>query len=363
MRSAAPACVAAAAAARPRGLGGSGGSGGSAGAVGALPLAAPRTQPRIRAARALSSAPTTTTTTTTSAPLDEQPERRERDAFPGRFKELGRGPSSPFVGGVGQFLPWPPEMCFTTGGMVVHGAAPLRAGNQYLVVCARTRDAVIVDHTDSSPMRWAAFAAREGANVKYIVHTDLTEDEVPRVAAAREVFNRCPVVAHPDAYAEADLHVRDGDVLTVGELKLRVLETPGVGTAGHLALYEPNEGVAWVGRLLTRGGFNHPVSKTPVAHDLRYQSLRRLVWTLPESCILMPSHYGVTYMAAERRSNPDLLGIDGPPLSELAPTPNPWRVGNAADRCFASMAAEDDDLDAAPNVDGSARSRTSWYSM
>ena len=283
---------------------------------------------------------------------------------------------------MGQFLPWPPETCFATDEMVVRAASTLAGGNQYLVSCERTRSGAVVDARDASSMRWSVLASRARVRVGLVVQTDVGKGQEEAIAATKRSFGNVPVFAHEAAFSGADRFVKDGDVVEVGELRLHVIETPGPGTNGHVALYEPSQGVAFVGNLLTRGGFSPPLVLSAEQHEERRKSLRRLVEVLPESCILMPGHFGVTTIAAERRNNPDLLGIEGPPLTPLAKPrprtmsrawsttavirPSPNIIPSSASSASASAsgtaaAAAAASSGAAAATTAPSRTRSSWY--
>ena len=284
----------------------------------------------------------------------------------GQTRCTSSGNQSPMYGGVGQFLPWPPEMCFETSKMRVHATSPLGATNQYLVECAETKEAVVVDFVDASPLRWAAFAARCGVRVRSIVLTHLRQDRVGHLLSGQFALGGVPITAHAMALKERepdDVWVKDGDYVGVGKLQFRVLDTPGAGYPGHIALYEPHQGVAFVGDLLTRGGVSRPTHLAPHQLEARQKDLHRLVRTLPESCLLFPAKYGVTYMAAERRSNPDLIGLSGPALTPLlnerAGSSSPPRsLAGAASSSSASADTGDGGSTSSP----STRTRSSWHS-
>lgn len=105
-----------------------------------------------------------------------------------------------------------------------------------------------------------------------------------------------------------------------------------------IVLYEESQGVAFVSSLITRNGEYRPFNLSPKQLESRRAQLQRLVRELPESCILCPARNGVTYLAAERRVNSDLLGIDGPPLTPLMPSGFGYESSMAASSSSSSEA-------------------------
>jgi glyoxylase-like metal-dependent hydrolase (beta-lactamase superfamily II) len=110
------------------------------------------------------------------------------------------------------------------------------------------------------------------------------------------------------ARGQIDVPVGDDEVVHVGELRFRVLSTPGVSPE-HIVLYEASEGVCFVGDLIRPG--SAPIVSDPSA---QVESLQRVVHLIPETTILCPNHGSLTTMGAERRTNPHLVGIPGPKL-------------------------------------------------
>jgi hydroxyacylglutathione hydrolase len=101
-------------------------------------------------------------------------------------------------------------------------------------------------------------------------------------------------------------YLEEGDIVSIGELTLEVLETPG-HTAGSVSFYTP--GYLFCGDLI----FESSIGRT----DLRGGSLQALlrsvkekVWPLPDETRIMPGHGPATTIAAERASNPFLRGLE-----------------------------------------------------
>jgi glyoxylase-like metal-dependent hydrolase (beta-lactamase superfamily II) len=148
------------------------------------------------------------------------------------------------------------------------------------------------DHVFSS----ALFKAETGAGV--VMHPDDLPllSEVPETARFFGVKASLP--------PQPDRLVREGDTISVGELSLRVLETPG-HTPGSISLCADD--AVFVGDALFAGS----VGRT----DLRGGSLETLLrsihgklLTLPDRTVVYAGHGPATSIGVERRDNPFLSG-------------------------------------------------------
>ena len=84
-----------------------------------------------------------------------------------------------------------------------------------------------------------------------------------RVTAPKAEAKRIPAV---------DVEVADGDEVKVGDLKARVLETPG-HTAGHISYWLPDDQLAFVGDTLFSIGCGRVIEGTP---EMMWASLLKL---------------------------------------------------------------------------------------
>jgi glyoxylase-like metal-dependent hydrolase (beta-lactamase superfamily II)/rhodanese-related sulfurtransferase len=97
----------------------------------------------------------------------------------------------------------------------------------YLVGCAETSAAALIDPEIGLIDRYLGLAARNGLRIHYLIDTHTHADHF---SATRELARqlRAPVAMHrmsPTPFV--DLRLDDGDMLLVGKLRLQVLHTPG----------------------------------------------------------------------------------------------------------------------------------------
>jgi len=196
---------------------------------------------------------------------------------------------------------------------------PLQS-NSYLVVDERSRQAAVIDPGMESESVLEA-VRREGLRVESVIITHGHFDHVFS-SAAFKAETGAQVIMHPDDVPlllempetarffgfkappppQPDRLVREGDVIKVGELALRVLETPG-HTPGGISLCLDN--AVFVGDTLFAGS----VGRTDLrggSLDALLRSIRTRLLTLPDWTVVYPGHGPATSIGAERRDNPFL---------------------------------------------------------
>jgi len=104
-------------------------------------------------------------------------------------------------------------------------------------------------------------------------------------------FHRCP---------EPAVLLKEGDVITLGETELRVIETPG-HTAGGICFATDRE--IFTGDTLFRLSVGRTDLPTGDWATL-VRSISEKLYTLPEDMIVYPGHGGPTTIGFEKRANP-----------------------------------------------------------
>lgn len=177
--------------------------------------------------------------------------------------------------------------------------------NTYLVACPVTKKAFVVDASQgSAPLIQKALQKHHLTLEKIILthsHWDHTAD-----AKAMKTLAKVPLLVHkldapnlispgkdglplfiPIDGVEPDDYLEEGDTLSVGNLTIKVIHTPG-HSPGCICLYLEKEGVLFSGDTLfqgTMGRIDFPTSK---ANDM-WKSLQRLA-KLPGSTKVFPGH-------------------------------------------------------------------------
>jgi hydroxyacylglutathione hydrolase len=183
----------------------------------------------------------------------------------------------------------------------------------YLLGCPKSGVGAIVDPSDEVPAI-LELAEREGLTVRHILLTHAHSDHcsgVPEVVRA----TGASIFVHA---AEADRFVRhggyevvalqDGDTVTLGEVELDVIHTPG-HSPGGVSFYHAPSGQALTGDCLFIGYCGRADLEGSDPEAL-WRSLQRLA-TLPDETVVYPGHnYGVTptsTIGEQRATNPYYL--------------------------------------------------------
>jgi len=174
-----------------------------------------------------------------------------------------------------------------------------REVNCYVVSCADTKEAVVVD--PGLPAEKIAEQIRD-LKVRWIVATHCHPGHVGSKDALKELVGGETALHSADAkqfLRSADKYLFDGDELEFGEFKLTVVHTPG-HTPGSVCYLVANH--AFVGDTILAGGIGKQMPET----DLRRQmmSIGTKLLRLPLSTALYPGHGPATSLERELQTNP-----------------------------------------------------------
>jgi glyoxylase-like metal-dependent hydrolase (beta-lactamase superfamily II)/rhodanese-related sulfurtransferase len=156
----------------------------------------------------------------------------------------------------------------------------------YLLGCERTRAAVVIDPELSQVDAYRGLVAQAGLHLRYVIDTHTHADhfsasrELGRALAAPVVMHRLSPAPH------AELKLDDGDMLIVGDLKLKALHTPG-HTRDSMSL--AMEDRVFTGDALLIGGTGRTDLPTGDPHAL-YDSLFEKLLRLPPETLVFPAH-------------------------------------------------------------------------
>ncbi|MEE8413218.1 MAG: MBL fold metallo-hydrolase [Dehalococcoidales bacterium] len=167
--------------------------------------------------------------------------------------------------------------------------------NAYIVVCQKTQASVLID----TPAEAGTILEKlQGTSPAYIL---LTHNHPDHIGALSELHSELQIPLAANASDSARLPVTpemllsDGDEISVGELKLEVLHTPG-HTPGSICFR--------IGRYLLSGDtiFNGGPGRTgsPAAFKQITESITGKIFILPDDTLIYPGHGDSTVLKKER---------------------------------------------------------------
>lgn len=159
-------------------------------------------------------------------------------------------------------------------------------------------EAVIIDPLrESQP--YLDKLAKANVKLKYIIETHFHADFVSgHLDLAKKTG--ATIVYGPDAYPDFEVHqAEDGEILEVGDLKIKVIHTPGHTLECSCFLLHDEQGKPhsiYTGDTLFIGDVGRPdlaidngLTKEDLA-KMMYKSLREKIMTLPDDIIVYPAH-------------------------------------------------------------------------
>jgi glyoxylase-like metal-dependent hydrolase (beta-lactamase superfamily II)/rhodanese-related sulfurtransferase len=176
----------------------------------------------------------------------------------------------------------------------------------YLVGCADTCQAALIDPEISQLDRYQVLAGKVGVRIHYVIDTHTHADHF---SAAREIGQALgvPVVMHRDSPAPyPTLRMDDGDMLLVGSLRLQAMHTPG-HTRDSMCLVMEDR--VFTGDTLLIGGTGRTDLPTGDPGKL-YDSLFERLLKLDPATLVFPAHdykgVGRSTIGKELTDNPRL---------------------------------------------------------
>ena len=129
----------------------------------------------------------------------------------------------------------------------------------------------------------------------------LHRDEMQVLASLRE-WTRMWLGFDPGAPPEVGAHLGHGDTITLGNLTLQVVDTPG-HSPGSVSLVMEDEGAVFVGDLLFQGSIGR--SDLPGGdHATLIRSVEERIFPLGDGVIVYSGHGPETTVGRERTTNP-----------------------------------------------------------
>jgi glyoxylase-like metal-dependent hydrolase (beta-lactamase superfamily II) len=189
---------------------------------------------------------------------------------------------------------------------------PQSSAYTYLVGCERTREAALIDPVIETVERDLALIDELGLSLKYTLETHIHADHVTGAARLREETGSKAAVPQKSHAEHADVAVREGEPIKVGDLRLEPLFTPGHTDDHHAYLLRCADGArVFTGDALMIDGCGRTDFQNGDAATL-YRSVHEKIFTLADETLVYPGHdyqqRRVSSVGQEKARNPRLGG-------------------------------------------------------
>jgi len=177
--------------------------------------------------------------------------------------------------------------------------------NTYLLGCSKTKRAAVIDVPFDSAKKWVKYSQKLDLQIEVILLTHSHWDHIAEAALLKEKL-QAPVLIHeedaenlknpgsdqlplffPIKGTQPDAFLQDRQIITVGELKMEVIHTPG-HTPGGVCFYLAEQKTLISGDTLFRGTIGN-LSFPTARPELMWISLKKLA-QLPKDTQVYPGH-------------------------------------------------------------------------
>jgi glyoxylase-like metal-dependent hydrolase (beta-lactamase superfamily II) len=188
----------------------------------------------------------------------------------------------------------------------------------YLIADLVSQTALLVDPVLEQVERDRQLLEELGLVLSYCLETHIHADHVTGTGQLRSLTGCLGIVPANAQIACADRHIKDGEVLQLGDMAIEAIATPG-HTDSHMA-YRINGDRVLTGDALFIRGCGRTDFQSGDAGTL-YDSVTQRLFTLPEATLVYPGHdyrgYTLSTIGEEKRWNPRFLGKDRPQFIEF----------------------------------------------
>ena len=178
--------------------------------------------------------------------------------------------------------------------------------NCYIIGCERTREAAVIDPGGDAD-RILITLAKDKLRCAYVINTHGHFDHSAENKRLKEVTGAQLLIHHADApmilhqsAPPPDRYLNEGDIITLGDISLKVLHTPGHSPGGISLVTDK---VVFVGDTLFAGS----IGRTDFPggdHEGLLRNVRKKIFTLGDDVVVYPGHGPKTTVGRERKTNP-----------------------------------------------------------
>ncbi|XP_028395203.1 persulfide dioxygenase ETHE1, mitochondrial-like [Dendronephthya gigantea] len=178
----------------------------------------------------------------------------------------------------------------------------------YILGCANTRKAVIIDPVDTKASRDYQLLKELNLDLQYAVNTHVHADHITGTGWLKALFPTCQSVLSKVAGGQADILFEDGHIIEFGDHALECRLTPG-HTNGCTTYVDLANEMAFTGDALLIRGCGRTDFQQGNSSEL-YDSVHKKILSLPSDFLLYPGHdyqgLTVTTVEEEKVHNPRL---------------------------------------------------------
>ena len=178
----------------------------------------------------------------------------------------------------------------------------------YLIADSGTKTALIIDPVLEQVSRDLNLLQQLGLTLKYSLETHIHADHITGTDKLRQLTRAKGIVPQHAQVTCADCHIEDGEILSLGQLNIKAIATPG-HTNSHMT-YQIGKRVFTGDALLIRG-CGRTDFQSGDAGKL-FDSVTQKLFTLPDDTLVYPAHdyrgYTVSTIGEEQLYNPRFVG-------------------------------------------------------
>ncbi|GAB4547114.1 MAG: MBL fold metallo-hydrolase [Pleurocapsa sp.] len=203
----------------------------------------------------------------------------------------------------------------------------------YLIADPKTKEAVLVDSVLEQVERDRKLLKELGLNLKHCLETHIHADHITGTGRLREITGCEGIVPNNAQAACADRYIKDGEILMVGDIEIKAIETHG-HTDSHMA-YLVNQTHLLTGDSLFIRGCGRTDFQSGDA-GIMYDCVTQKLFTLPDETLVYPGHdyqgQTVSTIGEEKRFNPRFVDKDRDSFINFMDNlnlPNPQKIMEA----------------------------------
>jgi hydroxyacylglutathione hydrolase len=192
---------------------------------------------------------------------------------------------------------WMNVKCFKVGWL---------STNCYVVGCEETKEAIIIDpglESEKEAKLILEYIKKNRFHIKYIINTHGHPDHISGNMIMKEATGASILIhENHNGKANADQKLREGDLIQVGNCKLKVLHTPGHTKSGISLL---GTDVVFTGDTLFAGSIGRTDFPGGSFQEIM-KSIKTKLMPLPDNFKVYPGHESFSTIGDEKKYNPFL---------------------------------------------------------